>query len=623
MQAEEAAAQNIALCAKFNKGRLFRYYAGYFLVERRQLPISLLLTNITKRGCKPAMLKVLLIIITLSGLWLPTAFASSVTALFDEETSAQIAALLASRSAAVVPVIGVTHLLSHDQLAELYEKRDFQPVWMHGWQLKNDAQVLMNQLRGAGLHGLCGNDYLLMELEGLFAIHEDFSRHNLPLAPENRAVLDLFLSQAFLTFATHMVEGQVDPALTHVDWRARRRKADLVKLLDYATANGRMEQVLDGLLPPHAEYRQLVTALSQYQVLSALGGWPRIPSGPAIRPGYRDGRLPQLKELLVKTGDLVTPASDSDHYDPETVAAVRVFQTRHGLVDDGVIGAKTLAALNVSVEERIRQIELNLERWRWMPKDFGKRHIRVNVADFKLQVVDEGAPVLEMPVIVGTQYRKTPVFSARMTYLEFAPYWTVPPTILREDKLPLIKRNPDYLAEKHFRIVARGDEEVFIDPQTIDWQKIEAEDFPGLLRMDPGPWNPLGTVKFMFPNRFNVYLHDTNEAYLFERNVRSFSSGCIRVERPRELARLLLERELGPAMLEDLFASPEPVQVPIAPLPVHIQYWTAWVDSDGRVNFRPDVYYRDLDLEVALKDPAYRVMDQLQVSHGRRFARLD
>jgi murein L,D-transpeptidase YcbB/YkuD len=302
------------------------------------------------------------------------------------------------------------------------------------------------------------------------------------------------------------------------------------------------------------------------------------------------------------------------------VAAAKSFQIRHGLVDDGVIGRKTLAAMNVSVDERIRQMELNLERWRWMPKSFGKRHIRVNVADFRLDVIENGKSVMHMPVIVGTQYRKTPVFSASMTYLEFAPYWTVPPTILREDKLPLIKSNPDYLEEKNFRILSRTVKGDFVDPLTIDWTEVEAETFPGLLRMEPGPWNPLGRVKFMFPNRFNVYLHDTNEAYLFDNNVRSFSSGCIRVERPRELAEYLLSEEFDTEDVGLLLSASEPEQISIKPIPVHIQYWTAWVNEEGQINFREDVYFRDMDLEIALTDPAYRVMEQLRVSAGTQMA---
>ncbi len=572
------------------------------------------------------MLKVPITTILFAILWvLPVSAGqvSSVVMLFNDETAEHIEKLLDSRDSMAVTMIGVPRLLSHEEINRLYNQRAFQPLWLDGWQLKPAAIFLMDHLRNAGAHGLCGNDYLLAELEGLIRIQIDFARHNLPLAPDNRAVLDLFLSQAFLTYATHMVEGQVDPALVHVDWRARRRKADLVKLLEYALDKNRITQVLEGLLPPHPEYQNLMTVLAHYQQIAATGGWPKIPAGPTIRPDYRDERATLLKELLQKTGDLVDIADESNLYDETTVAAVKMFQIRHGLVDDGVVGSKTLEAMNVSVDQRIQQLELNLERWRWMPKSFGKRHLRVNIADFSLKVIEGDTTVMQMPVIVGTQYRKTPVFSASMSYLEFAPYWTVPPTILREDKLPLIKQNPDYLEEKHFRILSRQGEDVYIDPYEIDWESVEAEDFPGLLRMEPGPWNPLGRVKFMFPNRFNVYLHDTNEAYLFDNPVRSFSSGCIRVERPRDLAYYLLEDELDIDMLDELLMLTEPEQVSIKPIPVHIQYWTAWVDEGGLVHFRPDVYFRDLDLEVALTDPAYRVMDQLQVNNGSRLARLN
>jgi len=570
------------------------------------------------------MFKVLKTIIVVLCFWVAPVCAgqaSSIVALFDQETSARIEMLLQSRDAESVPLIGVSRLFTHEDIFKLYQQRGFLPIWIDGWQLRPAAQTLLDNLRSAGEHGLCGNDYLLIELEGLVRIQMDFARHNLPLAADNRAVLDLFLSQAFLTFATHMVEGQVDPALAHVDWRARRRKADLIKLLEYAIENRRMSQVLENLIPPHEEYRRLVSALSNYQWISATGGWPEIPPGPTIRPNDRDERVPLLRSLLMKTGDLEQANITSHVYDRTTREATRSFQSRHGLVDDGVIGPKTLATLNVSVEERIRQIELNLERWRWMPKSLGKRHIRVNVADFSLEVIEAGETVMQMPVIVGTQYRKTPVFSARMTYLEFAPYWTVPPTILREDKLPKIKRRLDYLEEKHFRIISRADRKIIIDPLEIDWATVRADNFPGLLRMEPGPWNPLGRVKFMFPNRFNVYLHDTNETYLFGNNIRSFSSGCIRVKDPQALAAYLLEQKLGQERLQELLSATVPEQIPIEPLSVHIQYWTAWVDQDSLIHFRPDVYFRDLDLEVALTEPAYRILNQLKVSAGTNLAK--
>lgn len=530
---------------------------------------------------------------------------------FDQDTGVQIENLLGNRAPAAMQT-HVSGRAIHDQLVTLYQKRDFLPIWFAGLDLQPEADILLENLRSAGTHGLCGMADLLRDVEGLLGIQAGIAPQNLPQTSVDRAMIDLLLSQAFLTYATQMVEGQVDPALAHVDWRSRRRKADLVKLLDYAVSNHRLQQVLDGLVPPHLGYRRLVEALRRYQEISAYGGWPAIPSGPTIRPADRDERILLVRNLLLKTGDLELAVAAKPIYDPATVAAIKVFQARHGLQVDGVIGPKTLAALNVPVEARIRQIELNLERWRWMPKSFGKRYIRVNVADFSLEVVEHGKLVMRMPVIVGTQYRKTPVFSASMTYLEFAPYWTVPPTILREDKLPQIKAKPGYLEENHFRIISRAPGDGFVDPRQIDWSNIDAAHFPGLLRMDPGPWNPLGQVKFMFPNRFNVYMHDTNQGYLFEKNIRSFSSGCIRVERPRDLVNFLLGKDLGPMQIDELFKATSPVEVPIDPIPVHIQYWTAWVDDDGRLNFRPDVYYRDLDLDVALTHPDYRVMEHLQ-----------
>jgi murein L,D-transpeptidase YcbB/YkuD len=218
-------------------------------------------------------------------------------------------------------------------------------------------------------------------------------------------------------------------------------------------------------------------------------------------------------------------------------------------------------------------------------------------------VVENGEVIMAMPVIVGTPYRKTPVFTASMTYLEFAPYWTVPATILREDKLPAIRKDPGFLQEHHFRVIrASGRELSSEELGGIDWRKVTAERFPGELRMDPGPWNPLGRVKFMFPNAFNVYLHDTNERWLFDRHRRTFSSGCIRIERPVDLARYLLRDQPGwsEERLQEALQKSRPMQVGIPPLPTHIQYWTAWVAGDGSLQFRTDLYQRDLDLEVAL-----------------------
>lgn len=574
------------------------------------------------RVSKASFLKRLLLVGVLLFIFFPVVQAigeEEVGTSLGQQTADQILLLLQQRYTPPGQSPRAVFLLTHKALGGFYAKRSYQPAWQKQGVLLPAAEQLMEHLRGAAEHGLCSDVYLLNRLEGLIYLQNEFARHQQVMVPSQYALLDLMLTQAFLTYATHLVEGQVDPALTHVDWKARRRKANLTRLLTYALKNDRLEQVLSGLLPPHAGYRALVASLADYRELAAFGGWPAFPEGPTLRPGDRDDRVALLRERLRLSGDLTDQPDEADPlYGEADVEAVRAFQGRHGLIADGAVGKQTRKALNVTVEQRIRQIELNLERWRWMPKSLGKRYVQVNIADFSLSVVENEETILSMPVIVGTAYRRTPVFSAKMTYLELAPTWTVPPTILREDKLPAIKADPEYLQRKHFRILQREDDVwVEIDAAEVAWNSIEVEDFPGILRQDPGPWNPLGRIKFMFPNGFNVYLHDTNERHLFANHQRTYSSGCIRVAQPLELAYYLLQgvEEWSSDQLQEGLQSPEPLRVDIPELPVHVQYWTAWVDAAGRIQFRPDIYYRDHDLDVALSEPDYQVEMHLEIAN--------
>ena len=280
------------------------------------------------------------------------------------------------------------------------------------------------------------------------------------------------------------------------------------------------------------------------------------------------------------------------------------FNLCDGAADQDVPGIEViqpLEALNVPVSQRVRQIELNMERWRWLPRSLGSNYLLVNIADFRANVIEEGKTVLSMPVVVGNAYRKTPVFSAELEYVEFAPYWLVPPTILEEDKLPVIRSDPGYLERNHYEIVS-WDQQQDIDPQSIDWSTVDSENFPGVLRQRPGPWNPLGRVKFIFPNDYAIYLHDTNRRDLFRQRNRKYSSGCIRLQRPDKLANYLLcNSGWNEKLVDKAMRSSVSQQVYLEqPLPVHVLYWTAWIDDDGLVNFREDVYNRDQDLQQAL-----------------------
>lgn len=492
-----------------------------------------------------------------------------------------------------------------EEVRSFYQLREYQPVWLSDRGATSHLKVMVNALRASSDEGLCPDHYQLRTLEGYLPLLSDSGRRGQILPQSWQPQFELLLTQAYFRYAADLISGQINPSKVNPEWRLPPREADLGKLLTYALESNRLEPVLRDLVPSHPEYQRLRQALSRYRELAARGGWEPFPGGETLRPGKPDPRLPQLRLRLAIEGDYPewNGETGTKVFDPDTVQALKRFQQRQGLAIDGVLGPRTLAELNVTAHQRVRQIELSLERWRWLPKSLGERYLMVNIAGFQLQVVENDQVALEMPVIVGTGYRKTPVFSARMTYLEFAPTWSVPPTILREDKLPKIKANPAYLAEHRFEIIPyAGRGGAPLDPATIDWSRTTARNFPGMLRMRPGPWNPLGRVKFMFPNPYSVYLHDTNERHLFDNNIRTFSSGCIRIQRPDELALYLLEPDgWDAARVEAAMTLPKTKRVDLSrSLPVHILYWTAWVDQQDRVQFRRDLYQQDLDLEFAL-----------------------
>jgi murein L,D-transpeptidase YcbB/YkuD len=429
--------------------------------------------------------------------------------------------------------------------------------------------------------------------------------------PPSRAApltdLDLLLTDAFLVYASHLLSGRINPETIDPEWRANRRGVDLVPVLEQALAGGHgsVRATLEGLMPLQEGYRRLRAALERYRAVERGGGWPAVPPGAGLGPGARDARVVALRERLRLAGDLedATPAMP-DSFDAMLGAAVRRFQGRHGLEPTGAVDAATLRELNVNPHLRVQQVELNLERWRWLPQDLGRRHILVNIAGFELDLVEDGRTVLDMRVLVGRPYRRTPVFSDTMRYLVLSPYWNVPRNIAVQDKLPLIKRDPGYLAKQQMRVFSGdGGAATELDPATIDWSQVTPATFAYRLRQDPGPLNALGQVKFMFPNAYNVYLHDTPSRELFARASRDFSSGCIRLEKPVELALALLRDDptWTRARVDSVIARrAERTIVLAAPVPVHLLFWTAWAGPDGTIQFRRDLYGRDARLERAL-----------------------
>jgi len=489
-----------------------------------------------------------------------------------------------------------------------YEQRHYRPAWVQSEGSVKLLQSLVGAIRDAYNDGLREEDYHLHVLEELLRRFETARNYGINLTPKFLVDLELLATDAFLLLGSHLLAGRVDPETVHSDWNAFNPSVDMTAVLRSAIEAQNVPGVLNTLKPPHAGYRILKEALQRYRNVAASGGWPALPEDVQWQLGSHDARIALLRQRLQLTGDLPddAPAEFSHLFDRKLQQAMMRFQRRHGLEPTGRFDSQSRAEMMVPPEQRARRIEINLERWRWLPHDLGRRHIRVNVADFNLQVFEKQEPVLDMRVIVGRDYRRTPVFSSQMRFLVVNPYWNIPTRIAIRDILPKVRRDPSYLIRKKIRVFkdwSSAAEE--LDPAGIDWNQVRSNNFRYRLRKDPGPDNDLGRIKFIFPNRFAVYLHDTPARHLFQQEVRSFSSGCVRLERPVDLAQYLLRENSAwnRERLENAIHSGERRVIPLAsPLPVHMLYWTVWADADEAIHFRPDIYDRDDPLDSALKE---------------------
>ncbi len=430
----------------------------------------------------------------------------------------------------------------------------------------------------------------------------DPADYAIPQAADRRT-LDRAVTATLHAYLADLQAGRIGPLQADPDLFVFQRKIDGTALLETVAGSPDPARTIADLAPANPVYRRLRRLLSEYRALARSGGWGVVADGETLKPGMTDPRVGQVRRRLAATGDLTLPEDPTDRYDETLEVAVRAFQRRHGLDADGAIGKRTVQALNVTVEARIRQIELNMERFRWMPDEFGDDHVFVNLAGFELDYVRQGTTRLSMRVVVGRQYRETPVFSDRIRYLEFNPTWTVPPKIAVEDLLPKIRKDPGYLAAGGYEVYAGWSEGApRVDAASVDWSALGKGRFPYRLRQGPGKKNALGQVKFMFPNRFDIYLHDTPAREHFRRSVRTYSSGCIRLERPMALAEALLVGDgQDPGRIEGIVKSQETTRVSLATaVPVHLTYLTAWIGEGGTVEFREDVYGRDALLAKAL-----------------------
>ncbi|MCB1501998.1 MAG: L,D-transpeptidase family protein [Bauldia sp.] len=464
------------------------------------------------------------------------------------------------------------------------------------WIGEPRAAALVGWLRHAADDGLDPASYPSDQLEQLAgAVGATNSR--------GRAIVELHFSAAFLQYASDLQVGRFLPHKVDPDFFQEGRTIDQLAALQGLAVAADLDRFFIAWQPQAPEYADLRAALADYRALAGAGGWPGVPLGDTIKPGMSDPRVPALRARLAVTdgADPVAAPGAEDVYDDALVAVVKAFQARHGLDVDGVVGKASIVALNVPVETRVQDIMLAMERWRWMPPQLGVNHLIVNIAGFELRRFADGREVERMNVVVGKPYNKTPVFSDQVRYLEFNPYWNVPTGIAIKEELPKLKSNPAARAAAGFEAV-RGSQ---VYPLTsINWSQYGPGNFPFQLRQKPGPNNALGRVKFMFPNQFDVYLHDTPSRSLFDKAERAFSHGCIRLARPLDLAVQVLAVGGVPgwnmARIEQVVASRQRTVVNLVdPLPVHITYFTAWVDQ-GIPNFRGDIYGQDEKLVAAL-----------------------
>ncbi len=491
-----------------------------------------------------------------------------------------------------------------------YSKRGFMPAWIERESLGPLVDQLVAAIQAAGTEGLNPAAYHLAVIKKVMSSIRWDSR----LDPMDRnslfADLDILLTDAFLLYGSHLLSGRVNPETIHTDWIVRAHQTDLMHSIDRALNSKQIKEALAQLKPPHFDYTGLRGQLKAYREIAKRGGWPAIPPGPSLRPGDRHKRVAAVRRRLMITGDIGPASGPPDLLDEALVEAVQRFQRRHGLKPDGIAGRKTIQVMNVPADERVRQIELNMERWRWIPHQLGKRYVYVNTADFSLTLVENQNKRLKMRVVVGKPFRQTPVFSADMTYLVINPYWNIPTKIAVEDILPAIQRDAAFLEKKKISVLADWSKNApQLSADLIDWQAVDSDFFPYKLRQDPGPKNALGRIKFMFPNKFAVYIHDTPQRALFNETLRGFSSGCIRAERPVLLASHLMEQPNGGTSdrLAEALKNGERTFIRLQdPIPVHLLYLTAWIDEQGRMQFRRDIYDRDPPLDAALKEKVPR-----------------
>ena len=515
------------------------------------------------------------------------------------QTSAEIARSLRGRIHSLHQERGAVRgerILAAGAVRRFYEARKFKPAWGEG-----DLDQIVKAIRGIEGDGLTPSEYHLAALERL--AHERESGGSAALDAD----VDILLTDAVAAMVDHVRYGRVRPVSLDPRWNVDPREdaPPLEKEVARIVSAHSAAAAIEAAKPSHFIYRGLVGALAQLRETVAKGGWPSVPHGGPIKPGASDARIPAVRARLSVSGELRgSTGSKSLSYDARLRKAVELFQARHRLDPNGIIDKDVIDAMNVSAGDRADQVRVNLERARWVLGGLGDEFLLVNLPAFKAYLIRQGRNIWEGRTQIGEEGKQTPSFRAVMRTVVFNPDWTVPPTILAEEVLDEMRKGEDVLAQKKLVVFDKDNQEV--DPGSIDWGGATPESFPYTLRQLPGADNALGRVKFLFPNKYSIYLHDTPSRTLFEAERRTFSHGCIRLERPLELATLLLSGQDSwtPAKISEVIESGNTENVELThPVPVMIVYWTVSVGATGEIRYTRDIYNWDRMVLAALNAP--------------------
>lgn len=490
-------------------------------------------------------------------------------------------------------------------LSQYYKKNDYTSVWLGKNGLLHITDSLISKIKESVFDGLNPYDYHLSEIERLNTYLRTYKGQNDdPNFISSCTDFEMLMSDAFFTYASHQYVGKTRSNKYNKEWKIHLKSVSLIDSLKIGSDEKKIKKILNHFSCIHPSYQKLKVVLKNYIEVKNKGGWILLPAGIKLKVGDKNSNVVLLRRRLCALQEKGNV--EDSIFDNSLEKLVKTTQSNYGLEVNGIIDSYVIKALNVSIEERISQIKLNMERWRWLPHHMPQLYVMVNTAGFVLDLTDNNKSVLSMKIIAGTTTHHTPIFSADMTYIVLNPWWDIPASIARNEIIPKTKRNPSYLKQENIKVYKSRKEGGYeVSARSINWKAVNAKTASYRFRQTPGPWNALGQIKFIFPNPYNIYLHDTPGKHLFSKTVRTFSHGCIRIEKPLDLATYLLRNDPNwtrEKLTSAINLKKEKKIVLDDPVKVYVYYYTSWVDEEDNPCFRWDIYGFDRELKMILSD---------------------